>query len=69
MFDPDLLMPKYAQVLSGVVQNVIVLDDYNDIFKQGFDELINVDGLFVGPGFSYDGHDFIPPPPDEEQPQ
>lgn len=59
-------MSKFAQVKDGIVQNVIVLNEYNEAFLSGFDSLINVDDKFVGPGFTYDGNDFMPPVETEE---
>lgn len=55
----------YAQILKGIVQNVIVLNDPSlvPLFQQGFDFLVDVTQNPVSPGWSYDGKNFSPPPP------
>lgn len=60
----------YAQILNGLVENIIVLNDdhaeYLYIFgpRAGFDDLVRVDILTPIPqiGWSYDGVSFTPPP-------
>jgi hypothetical protein len=48
----------YAQILSGTIQNIIVLDDLTleSLFLAGFDYLIRIDNLNPVPeiGWSYD---------------
>ena len=55
----------YAQVLSGVVVNTIVLNDPTliDVFTAGFDALINITSLDPQPsiGWGYDGTNFSAP--------
>lgn len=55
-------MMLYAQILNGVVQNIIVLDDASLIptFSTGFDYLVRIDNLDLQPniGSLYDGKDF-----------
>lgn len=56
----------YAQIKTGIVFNIIVLDDESlaEHFKNGFDHLIRIDELTPSPqiGWSYDGIDFNQPP-------
>lgn len=60
----------YAQIKSGLVVNVVVLDDASliPLFSAGFDHFIQIDNLVGGPGkgWSYDGENFIAPPPEPE---
>jgi hypothetical protein len=55
----------YAQILNGVVQNVIILNDTSliSLFSQGFDYLIEVSQTPGSPGIGwlYDGTNFTPP--------
>jgi hypothetical protein len=55
----------YAQILSGSVQNIIVLNDSSllSLFSAGFDYLIRIDNLDPIPqmGWLYDGSSFSPP--------
>lgn len=55
----------YAQVLNGVVINMIVLNDDSliSLFSQGFDCIVRTDTLSPTPciGFTYDGETFSPP--------
>jgi len=57
----------YAQILSGSVQNLIVLTDTSLIpsFSAGFDYFIEIDTLIPMPGigWSYDGTNFTGPTP------
>lgn len=57
----------YAQVLNGLIQNIIVLKDSSllPIFSQGFDYCIQVDNLNPEPmiGWLYDGVNFSQPTP------
>ena len=56
---------RYAQIIDGVVVNVILWDSQTDLGLEG--ELINVDNQPVGPGWTYDGTTFTAPPePDED---
>lgn len=52
----------YAQVLNGVVVNVIVLNDSSltATFSKGFDYLVKISGLspMPGIGMNYDGNVF-----------
>lgn len=52
----------YAQVLGGVVVNIIVLNDLSllPVFAQGYDFFIDVTNLpqYPGPGDLYDGKNF-----------
>jgi hypothetical protein len=53
-----------AQILKGIIQNIIVLDDASliPIFQQGFDFLVDITNLSPQPqiGDSYDGKTFTP---------
>jgi hypothetical protein len=55
----------YAQILNGVVVNIIILNDstLEPLFAQGFDACIQIDQLSPQPGigWSYDGQSFTPP--------
>jgi hypothetical protein len=55
----------FAQILNGIVQNTIVLDDLSlqNLFSANFDYFIRVDTLTPQPGigWSYDGTSFSPP--------
>ena len=55
----------WAQILNGVVVNIIVLNDTTliPIFTQGFDYLIEIDQLTPQPGigWTYDGTNFTQP--------
>lgn len=55
----------YAQILNGIIQNIIVLDDPNisSLFSQGFDYFIRIDNLSPTPqiGWLYDGNNFSSP--------
>lgn len=57
----------FAQILNGVVQNTIVLDDMKlaSLFSQGFDHFVRIDNLELVPsiGWSYDEENFSPPIP------
>ena len=58
----------FAQILAGVVQNVIVLDDPSlvSLFTAGFDSCIEIDNITdingnpIGIGCTYDGTNFYP---------
>jgi hypothetical protein len=67
----------YAQIKSGVVENVIKLDDVNLLptFSSGYDSVIDITSLNPMPsvGWLYDGNNFsevVPniPPVDEAGP-
>lgn len=62
----------YAQILSGSVQNLIVLTDTSLIpsFSAGFDYFIEIDTLtpMPGIGWSYDGTNFTAPTPPSSPP-
>jgi hypothetical protein len=55
----------YAQILAGVIQNIIVLDDPTliSLFTEGFDYCIEIDSLSPQPGIGwlYDGTNFTDP--------
>jgi len=51
---------KYAQVIDGNVNNVIVWDGTTPVDLPG--ELIKVDDMACGPGWTYDGTTFTAPP-------
>jgi hypothetical protein len=55
---------NYAQVIDGIVVNVIVWDGTTPLALDG--ELINVDDVPCGPGWSYDGNTFTEPPDTSE---
>ena len=57
---------RYAQIVDGIVVNVILWDGETDLGLDG--ELINVDDTPCGPGWTYDGTTFTSPPvePDDE---
>lgn len=55
---------KYAQIINGTVRNVIVWDGETELAIDG--ELIKLDDMKAGPGWTYDGTTFTPPPdPDD----
>lgn len=60
----------YAQIDSGLIVNVIVLEDINlsHLFNDDFDHFVRIDNLEPVPGisWSYDGAVFTPPPAPEE---
>lgn len=51
---------NYAQVIDGTVRNVIVWDGSTELNLDG--ELIALDGIIAGPGWTYDGTNFTEPP-------
>jgi hypothetical protein len=55
----------YAQILGGLVQNTIIIDDPSMVptFSDGFDYCIRIDTLdpVPGIGWGYDGSNFTPP--------
>jgi hypothetical protein len=52
---------RYAVIANGVVENVIVWDGQSEY--PGSDSLINLESIpWVGPGYTYDGTTFTPPP-------
>ena len=51
---------KYAQVINGTVQNVIVWDGETELNLDG--DLISLEGKIAGPGWTYNGTSFIAPP-------
>lgn len=56
---------KYVLIKNNVVEKCIIADDVfiAQYIKPNYDLVLKVDHkLFVGPGFSYDGRDFFPPP-------
>lgn len=58
-------MARYAMVqdASGIVVNVIEWDGDEATWQApaGYTMIADPDGE-AGPGFSYDGHEFVPPP-------
>lgn len=48
-------MARWAHVVNGVVKNVVVADSAPN------PSWIDVTGLSVGPGYTYDGETFAPP--------
>jgi len=57
---------KYAHITDGTVTNVILWDGETDLGLNG--ELVNVDEITCGPGWTYDGTTFTPPPEDDDLP-
>lgn len=56
---------RYAQIIDGVVVNVILWDGETDLGLDG--ELVNVDDTPCGPGWTVvDGEFVAPPDPPEE---
>lgn len=57
----------YAQIKSGIVQNIILIDDGTDVtgFLEGYDALVKIDGLdpSIAIGWTYDGEVFAAPLP------
>lgn len=55
----------YAQILNGIIENIIVLDDpsLSSLFSQGFDYFIRIDNLNPVPqiGWLYNGSSFSDP--------
>lgn len=61
-------MSKYALVKKGFVENVVEWDGKGDLFPEFV--CVNVDAITTGPGWSYDGKIFTPPPePDKTHEQ
>lgn len=61
---------KMAIVRDGIVENVIVPPEGEWDAPEGVELIECADGAFVGPGFTYDGQDFVapvivPPVPEE----
>jgi len=54
---------RYAVIENGTVTNVIVWDGETELNLGG--ELVNLDGIIAGPGWSYNGTTFIAPPEPE----
>lgn len=56
---------NYALVKDGVVENIVLWDGEGDLFEDCV--AVNIEGLSVGVGWTYDGKNFIapvePPPP------
>lgn len=60
---------RYAQIIDGIVANVIIWDGQTDLDLEG--ELVNVEDIACGPGWTYDGATFTAPPaidPDDDTP-
>ncbi|CZW83554.1 MULTISPECIES: tail fiber assembly protein [Enterobacter] len=57
------MMSIYALIKDGQVVNTVVWDGEGNIFE-GY-ETVNIDGLGVGIGWSYDGKEFKAPPEPE----
>ena len=54
---------KYAQVIDGTVQNVIVWDGTTELALEG--ELVKLEDQHAGEGWLYDGNTFVAPAPDQ----
>lgn len=54
---------RYAIIKDGVVDNVIVWDEETSYHTDG--ELVSLDGITAGVGWTYDGSTFIQPPEPE----
>lgn len=56
----------FAQIKDGVIQNTVVLTDISliDLFKEGYDDIFQIDATFPQPGigWTFDGVRFIAPP-------
>lgn len=56
---------NWALINNGIVVNVIIADaDFVPAIDVHYDAVIDVTDLYVGPGFTYDGTNFSPPPPE-----
>lgn len=53
-------MKKIAIIKDGIVQNIAIWDESSD-WEPSADILVDVTGMFVGPGFSWDGENFSAP--------
>lgn len=56
---------RYAHIVDGNVVNVILWDGETNLGLDG--ELVNVDDVPCGPGWTYDGTTFTAPPTPEEE--
>lgn len=60
----------FAQIKDNVVRNCIVLEDADiqELFLVGYDYLVRIDEIDPRPGpkWTYDGENFVPPPPDND---
>jgi len=57
-------MKPYAEVRNGLVVNVSLWDGDTDKWSPPAGALaVDIEGLSVGPGWTYDGQDFAPPAP------
>lgn len=52
-------MGVYALIKNGVVENTVVWDGKNDLFNE--DEIVNIDDVDAGIGWSYSDGEFSPP--------
>lgn len=57
-------MAQYAMVNDekGFVANMVEIFTPGEFVAPAGHTLVLADGVFVGPGFTYDGTDFFPPP-------
>lgn len=55
-------MARYAIVNSGLVTNIVMWDGEENCSAIPADAIRVSDSQFVGPGFTYDGVNFTPPP-------
>ena len=55
---------RYAQIVDGIVVNVIVWDGTIPLELDG--ELVNVDDVPCGPSWTYANGEFVAPPPAPE---
>lgn len=58
-------MPTYALVKDGVVENTVIWDGEGDLFSD-YQVIELSEDESAGPGWSYDGKEFYPPPEPEK---
>lgn len=59
---------RYAMIRGGVVENVVLWDGETD-WNPGADWTVTDCPSEVGPGWTYEGGEFIPPPIVEPEPE
>lgn len=57
---------KYCLIKNGLVVNVVVWDGITPVDFGDVDVVAVNDNIYVGPGFTYNGKKFTPPPPPQE---
>lgn len=63
----------FAQIKDSLIVNTIVLNSAADLqlFTNGFDYVLQIDYQYPQPGigWTFDGIQFLPPPPGEDPPE